>query len=159
MSGKRIIRVFSKRLPSRGENVFPLLCPVREYEWIPTWECKIVYTDSGYAELGCVFITDFGDSGGAETWVVCSYEKDSLIGFVKTGEHLVTRYTVSLKRDISSSVITWEQEITSLDKKGEQLLGEMTPDAYEAKMVKLNNLLEQYLLYGDKAGNHESDNR
>lgn len=159
MSGKRIIRVFSKRLPSRGENVFPLLCPVREYEWIPTWECKIVYTDSGYAELGCVFITDFGDSGGAETWVVCSYEKDRLIGFVKTGEHLVTRYTVSLKRDISSSVITWEQEITSLDKKGEQLLGEMTPDAYEAKMVKLNNLLEQYLLYGDKAGNHESDNR
>ena len=39
------------------EKVFPLLCPVREADWIPGWQYELVYSESGVAELGCVFTT------------------------------------------------------------------------------------------------------
>ena len=34
------------------DRVFPLLCPVREYDWIDGWECRMVYAETGVAELG-----------------------------------------------------------------------------------------------------------
>jgi hypothetical protein len=56
--------------------VFPLLCPVREYEWIEPWSCDMVFSESGLAENNAVFRTHFPAQGGEETWVVCRYEKD-----------------------------------------------------------------------------------
>lgn len=159
MSGKRIIRVFNTPLSASPERVFPLLCPVREYDWIPAWQCEIIYSKSGYAELGCVFITDFKDHSGPETWVVCTYEKNSRIGFVKTGTHSTTRYSVSLERKQTGSIIQWEQEITSLDEHGDLLLDKMTESVYDGKMKHINKLLEYYLLHGKPMNEHESDHR
>lgn len=39
------------------EQVFPLLCYKREYEWIPGWNCKQIYSKSGVMEKGCVFVS------------------------------------------------------------------------------------------------------
>ncbi|MGI9537489.1 MAG: hypothetical protein ACR2PB_10480, partial [Desulfocapsaceae bacterium] len=68
MTGDRFNRVYQTQLNSTPEKVFPLLCPVREYEWIPQWQCEMIYSRSGVAELGCVFSTDFKDSFGREVW-------------------------------------------------------------------------------------------
>lgn len=51
------------------EEVFPLLCPVREYDWIPDWSCTMIHSASGVAELGCIFMRDRG-----ETWITTRYE-------------------------------------------------------------------------------------
>lgn len=63
--------VFETTLAFSGtpEEVFPLLCPVREYDWIPDWSCTMVHTTSGVAELGCVFTRERG-----ETWITTRYE-------------------------------------------------------------------------------------
>ncbi len=159
MPGKRIVRFYSKRLPTSPETIFPLLCPVREYDWIPAWQCEIVYTKSGYAELGCVFTTDFKDHCGPETWVVCAYEKNRLVGFVKTGQHATTRYNVSLEPSQTGSIIGWEQEVTSLDKHGDMLLVNITESVYNEKMEHINKLLEYYLLYGKPLNDHDADSR
>ena len=159
MSGKRITRSFNTALSSPPEQVFPLLCPVREYDWIPQWQCELVYTQSGSAELGCVFKTDFKDHPGPETWVVCTYDKDSRVGFVKTGTHCTTRYNVSLERQKGGSTITWEQEITSLDEQGDMILELMTAEVYEEKMQHINRLLEYYLLHGKPNYGHGTDHR
>lgn len=149
MSGKRIKRSYSKKLSSPCEAVFPLLCPVREYEWIPVWKCEIIYTKSGYAELGCVFKTDFADNfSGPETWVICTYEKNRVIGFIKTAKHTVTRYNVSLEKNGAGSTIRWDQELTSLDETGDLLLEKITGEVYEAKMGQLNELLDYFLQHG-----------
>jgi len=50
-------------------EVFPLLCPVREYDWIPDWSCTMVHSTSGAAELGCIFTRERG-----ETWITTRYE-------------------------------------------------------------------------------------
>lgn len=159
MSGKRILRSYSKKLPTPTETVFPLLCPVREYDWIPAWKCEVIYAQSGYAELGCVFTTDFKDHFGPETWVVCTYEKNRQIGFVKTGKHTTTRYSVSLEANQTGSIIKWEQEITSLDKRGDLLLDYITESVYNEKMKHINKHLEYYLVHGKPMNDHESDHR
>ena len=45
-------------VPAPAHRVFPLLCPVREPEWIPGWSCELIHTASRLAEKGCVFRTD-----------------------------------------------------------------------------------------------------
>lgn len=159
MSGKRITRVFSTVLSSPPDRIFPLLCPVREYDWIPHWRCDLLYSKSGYAELGCVFRTDFKDHSGPETWVVCTYEKNRQIGFVKTGTHTTTRYNVSLEHNQTDSTIQWEQEITSLDDHGDLILDKITENVYNEKMKHVNKLLEYYLLHGKPQNGHEVDHR
>ena len=55
MNHRRIVLAHTMRLKGNPEKVFPLLCPVREYEWVEPWRCDLVYTDSGVAELDCIF--------------------------------------------------------------------------------------------------------
>ena len=47
------------RIAAPPERVFPLLCPVREAEWLEGWadELEIIHCGTGYAEDGCVFRT------------------------------------------------------------------------------------------------------
>ncbi len=54
------------------QRVFPLLCPVRETEWIPGWRYRMIYSSSGVAELGCIFITT-NEDGSETTWIVTEY--------------------------------------------------------------------------------------
>jgi hypothetical protein len=37
-------------VPAAPDRVFPLLCPVLEYRWIPTWRCEQLHSESGVAE-------------------------------------------------------------------------------------------------------------
>ena len=53
----RVSRSFTQHLGAPPGEVFPLLCPVREAEWVNDWRPRLVLSDSGVAEPGCVFIT------------------------------------------------------------------------------------------------------
>lgn len=54
----RVTHEYTQTNPAAPEKVFPLLCPVREADWIPGWRYKLIYSDSGVAELGCIFTTE-----------------------------------------------------------------------------------------------------
>ena len=49
------------RLGAHPDRVFPLLCPVQEALWLPGWCAEILHSESGVAELGCVFRTHDAD--------------------------------------------------------------------------------------------------
>ena len=61
---ERVIKSFTMTLDALPAMVFPLLCPVREYEWIEPWSCDMVFSASGVAENNAVFRTDFPTQGG-----------------------------------------------------------------------------------------------
>ena len=63
-------------LDATPDRVFPLLCPVREYDWIPDWDCTMVHSAGGVAELGCVFLR-----GEGETWITTRYEPPARIDY------------------------------------------------------------------------------
>ncbi|HYL16020.1 MAG TPA: hypothetical protein VEV41_23500 [Terriglobales bacterium] len=53
----RVAHEYTQIHPASPNQVFPLLCPVREAEWVPDWQYRLIYSDSGIAELGCIFTT------------------------------------------------------------------------------------------------------
>jgi hypothetical protein len=53
----RVTRTYTQNLVGAPIAVFPLLCPVREADWIDGWSPPLVVTNSGVAEPDCVFTT------------------------------------------------------------------------------------------------------
>lgn len=91
--GRTLVREHVHRIVGRPAVVFPLLCPVREDDWIDGWaeRRRLAQTASGVAELGCVFLTQHPGSPDV-TWVCTRYEPDHFIEYVRVwpGEEVVT---------------------------------------------------------------------
>jgi len=79
--GYRVFHEFTQNNPASPERVFPLLCPVREVDWLPGWRHKLIYSDSGVAELGCIFTTPnlSTEMGPCQetTWMTIDYDPAS----------------------------------------------------------------------------------
>ena len=54
---RRVMHEYIQTNWAAPEKVFPLLCPVREADWIPGWRYELIYSESGVAEVGCIFTT------------------------------------------------------------------------------------------------------
>lgn len=145
---KRLILSSQQQLNAKPEKIFPLLCPVREYDWIDTWKCEIVYSNSGFAEIDCVFATDL-DGNEKEYWVIDEYERNSTIQFLKFNSYIVTRYRISLKNnEDGTTTAIWEQLITSVNEKGNTYIECFVNDEYSKKISALEDKLNYYLLNG-----------
>ena len=75
--GNRVVHEYVQNNPASAEKVFPLLCPVREGDWLPGWQYRLIYSVSGVAELGCVFTTPNPpglDASAETTWIVTDYD-------------------------------------------------------------------------------------
>ena len=57
-----MLKSYRQTINASPEIVFPLLCPVREVEWLDGWEYKMIYCVSGLIEKGAVFST--ANTGG-----------------------------------------------------------------------------------------------
>lgn len=147
-NNKRIVREYRTLLQATPERVFPLLCPVREYDWLSHWHCEMLYSESGFAELGCVFATEFPDRFGREIWVISHYEMSSKIGFVMVGGRCTTRYEILLARADEGTEIIWRQEVTALDAEGNALVADYTQEHFLNRMIPLNKMLDHYLQTG-----------
>ena len=80
-NAKRVVQSYDFILAAAAEQIFPLLCPVREYDWIDGWSCDLIYSESGVAENNCIFKTA-SEAEGEMTWTVSRYEPDRAIEFV-----------------------------------------------------------------------------
>jgi hypothetical protein len=97
--GKRITHEYTQNNVAPAEKVFPLLCPVREANWVPGWQYRLIFSKSGVAENGCVFITP--NEGHSETtWIVTDYDPASFrIAFAWVNSGLVAaQIRISLSR-------------------------------------------------------------
>jgi hypothetical protein len=99
-----------------AEKIFPLLCPVREYEWLDGWSCRLVYSKSGFAEMGAVFTTELRAEEGASIWTVSRYEPDRAIEFVVVlpGVHVMTMAISLNPLGPGRTHLTWTFVFTSL---------------------------------------------
>jgi hypothetical protein len=62
-----------QRYAVSAREVFPMLCPVREKEWDPDWDCTMLYSRSGLAEEDCVFRT-VDEEGLEEIWYITEHD-------------------------------------------------------------------------------------
>lgn len=137
-----------QELCASPEKVFPLLCPKREYDWIAPWSCEMVFSNSGYAELDCVFVTNFpGD--GKETWIVDRYEPNRLIQFVRYSESRAIRYCIELIDNRNgTTTATWTQTMVSLNNDGNSYINSTSEKEYENEIKTLERMLNYYLKTG-----------
>ncbi|MCB2223996.1 MAG: SRPBCC family protein [Actinobacteria bacterium] len=145
---RRATRTWAHRLAAPPSQVFPLLCPVREYDWIEGWECEMVFTDSGVAEDGCVFTRT--DDTGPAVWTVSRYEPDERIEFVivTPGSH-VQRLDIAVEAEPGGSRVHWRRTITSLDPAGEAAVAALEDGSWDAAMAMLERMLAHYCATGE----------
>lgn len=94
---KRVVRTYTQHIIATPEKVFPLLCPVREMEWLDGWTYEMIYSESGIAEKGCVFKNKL--AGDVDTiWVISSYDPPRYIEFVRiTPDAAVVQFDIKLR--------------------------------------------------------------
>ncbi len=151
MAEFKALRVERKReleIEGAPEQVFPLLCPVREAEWVPGWEYRMVYSKSGVAELGCVFTTP-DDRGKNLLWIVTEYEPGRQIGFVWVRPQMVTaRLRFDVAPDGARTKVTAAYQYTGLSEAGNSEVARYTDEWFREKMRKFGAALNHYLQAG-----------
>jgi len=145
----RLTKNYEMQVTGSCEQVFPLLCPVREHEWVPYWSCNIVYSKSGRAEAGCVFETDFPDRGHM-TWVVTKYDPPKEIQYtVFTSESHVWNLEIFLKpTDAAETHLLWRHTFTGLTREGNRFLAEYTDEEHRLRLSSLERALVHFVNTG-----------
>lgn len=149
-NAKRITRTYTQTLKGSPSEVFPLLCPVREYDWIQIWECEMIYSDSGVAEKNCIFKTNYHEDISERTWVVTIYEPNERIAFIVSSADNIIDFTITLiNGKDGTTVAEWKQVVTALTPAGEEYINTLTPEKYEKEKIMLENMLNHYLTTGE----------
>ncbi|HRQ63354.1 MAG TPA: hypothetical protein PKZ76_00570 [Xanthomonadaceae bacterium] len=143
----RATHTYTQRLAGPPEAVFPLLCPVREADWIDGWDPSLVVSSSGVAEPDCVFVT--ASTPHDAVWYITQHDPAS--GFVEmlkiTPEVTACRLTIQLRAmpDGSEADITYCH--TSLGPAGDAFVESFTEDHYRAFMqgweLRMNHFLSR----------------
>lgn len=147
---KKLRSTFVQRFQAPRSRVFPLLCPVREYEWIEPWQCEMLHTDSGIAEKGCVFRTRFTGETSDDVWVISHYEPDTRIEFVRVNALRAMTLSITLtdNADGTTSALN-EQLLVGLTEQGNQALDSMA-DGFAFEMRMGEAMLNHYLTTGKR---------
>jgi hypothetical protein len=136
-----------QHLSAPPEEVFPLLCPVREREWLEGWQCEMIHTASGIAEKDCVFATTDPESGERDIWLISRHQPPREIEFIRFDHRRVIRYTISLEEsDTGGTTANWRQVVTATD--GGMLTG-ISQEAFSTMVAVDEAALNHFLQTGE----------
>ena len=130
------------------EQVFPLLCPVREVDYARGWQPTLVVSESGVAEAGCIFTTPTGD--GESIWVITAYEPPNRIAFVKvTPGHTVgeIEFTLAPLPD-GTTAASVAYSYTAIGPAGESTVAGFTAEHYAGFMQEMESEMNHYIRTG-----------
>jgi len=129
------------------KEVFPLLCPVREHDWIPTWKAEMLWSESGLAEEGAVFKT------GSETWIVTEYEPMKRINFVRYNPDVVTRLKIDITEEQGKTRMLWVQSQVGTTEAGNSDVESQKAEGFTGMVKSLEAMLYYYLKTGNMIDN------
>jgi hypothetical protein len=159
-TAKTIVITATMLLQHSPKEIFPLLCPVREYDWIEQWDCDVLYTESGVNELGCIFKTYFPDQE-EEIWVTSRFEPDQCVEFVRTSANKVVLYKIDLETSKEGAKLLWTQKVIGISETGNERVESSNPDEFTAMVKYLEKLIDYYLTHGEmyRETDEHADNR
>ena len=142
------MHTYTQHLQAAPAVVFPLLCPVREADWIAGWDPLLVVSTSGVAEPDCVFTTKAEPQ--AAVWYVTRHEPDEFVEMIKvTPEVTACRLSIRLRAapDGCEADVTYSH--TSLGPAGDAFVESFTPEYYRGFMRDWESRLNHYLRHGN----------
>jgi hypothetical protein len=149
-TAKRVVQSFTLHLDAEPERVFPLLCPVREYDWLHGWSCRLVHCPSGAVEEGCVFVTESAPEGRT-IWVAVRHDPAARrVQYLRTSpDSHVARMSAAVDADpAGGSTLRLEHAFTALGERGEALLRALEAGALAARTAWLGRAIEHHLRTG-----------
>jgi hypothetical protein len=151
VKAERRIFSYTMQIEAEPETVFPLLCPTMEAEWIESWKCDMLYSESGYAELDGIFRTFNRETGLEDTWVISRHERPGRIEFVRWNEIRAIRYSIALKpAGPGRTESEWTQVVTALNERGNRYLRGLEVASFEKMCQTEEKMLNHYLKSGQK---------
>ncbi|HRC86912.1 MAG TPA: hypothetical protein PK413_14985 [Thermoanaerobaculia bacterium] len=144
----RATRTYTQRLVAEPSKVLPLLCPVREADWIEGWDPCLVISHSGVVERDCVFTTP-GQPQEA-IWYVTRHEpEEGQVEMIRITPGLTAcRLTIQLRPVPTGSEATITYSHTSLGPEGDAFVASFTEEFYRQFMRDWETRLNHYLLTG-----------
>lgn len=144
----RVAHTYTHHYNAPPERVFPLLCPVREVDWVDGWLPEVVYTASGVAEPHCTWTMPDG-----AIWTVLEHDPQAgRVAFLKTTPGLtVARIEIQVRPDgenASTADVTYQH--TALTRAGADFVETFTEDHYRGFMQGWERALNHYLETGEK---------
>ena len=125
--------------------IFPLLCPVREREWLEGWKADVVYSDSGIAEENAIFTSEHRLLGEA-VYVVSLHEPEQgRLGFtVFYPGTCVQKLGIELKpAGEAGTRLTWSRLFTGLSQRGNTLIEQITEEVVEEQTLAIAQALQR----------------
>lgn len=141
----RLIRRYQQTINASPERVFPLLCPVREREWLPGWACRMVYSQSGLAEPRAVFTTT-GELGET-VWLVSEHAAPRRVAFARfQPEGLAVWCEIELAPlDDGRSCVSIVYTYTAVNDQGETALAALTEEAWQKMQTYWESSMNDWL--------------
>lgn len=148
---ERIKKTYDLRFIAPPEKVFPLLCPVREYEWIDGWNCEMIYSESGFAEKDCVFTTRHPGEKEKTVWYMIEQDSENYkAGFLRVtpGSHAV-KMQIRLKDNHDGGTdASFAYTCTALSGEGNLAIGHYVEQVLENTTAWLEKSMNNYLRTG-----------
>ncbi len=138
---------YTQHLRAPAHEVFPLICPVREAEWLEGFEYDMVHSDSGVAELGCLFTTS-RDGEPDTVWCITTHDRSAgRVEFHRVTPTLVaTHIVVQLSDEPEGCTADITYTHTSLGPAGHAYVRERCGESAFLTMVQLwERSLNRYL--------------
>jgi hypothetical protein len=149
---KRIIKTATFMLNGTPQQVFPLLCPERELDWLPGWEYEMIYSQSGYNEEGCIFRTT-KPYGVEIIWSSVNFDSQNYtIDFLNVASGLfVIKFGIQLvEMKEKGCEITFTQIYTGISEAGNRLIEDAVGGNFQKSMAQIEKTLNHYLATGSK---------
>ena len=146
---KRISRKYIQINVGPPDKVFPLLCPVRESEWLPHFKAKVIYSSTGISEDGAIFQTTHGD-GEPITWIITRYKPNSLIEMIYIIPNiLIVRINIQLvNHDKEHTETAIRYTYTGLSERGNAEVEKFTEERFNHQMEYWEKAINFYLIHG-----------
>ena len=130
-------------------EIFPLLCPVRERDWTPGWNPELVVSSSGVMEQECLFVET--DTHNDAIWVVTKYEPVNfeVAMYRIVPEVIVGKFSISLDKEdgkTTSASVFYEQTALSTD--GNKIVNDFTIESFNKFMEEFKAAIDHYLTTG-----------
>jgi hypothetical protein len=149
---QRVVRTYRQTIDAPPATVFPLLCPVKEADWLDGWHFNMIHSASGLVEEGAVFTTSF-DADADTWWIVSRHDREA--GVVEFARFTPGSRTCLLKIAVSAfgeaqSHVDVSYAYTSLTPAGDAFLAAWTREAFLADVTFWERSMNHYLNTGQR---------
>lgn len=146
----RAVRAYRQTIEAPPAVVFPLLCPVREVEWLDGFAFTMIYSASGFVEEGAVFTT--ANPGEPDTvWLVTRHDRAArqveFARFTPGSRTCLLKIAVEPCGE-ARSFVDVSYAYTALGNPGEEFLKGWTEEAFTRAMVFWERSMNHFLKTG-----------